>query len=112
MGPDDIKKKIMYDIVSKNIYRMNYKEIKQHGIKRLSTNLMESLDEFKHGAVLMDAIGRDGADLFIETKTQEWHWYMGKIPDQDYNTTSIANTLNVLFHSMKKPEMKYLDRKR
>jgi glutamine synthetase len=83
-GLDGIKKKIMYDMVSKNIYHMNDEEIRQHGIKRLPTNLMEALDEFKHDAVLMDAIGHDGADLFIENKTQEWHRYMGEITDQDY----------------------------
>jgi glutamine synthetase len=32
----------------------------------------------------MDAIGRDGAELFIDTKTQEWQHYMGEITDQDY----------------------------
>jgi glutamine synthetase len=32
----------------------------------------------------MDAIGRDGADLFIENKTAEWHNYMSEITDLDY----------------------------
>lgn len=32
----------------------------------------------------MDAIGRDGAELFIDTKTQEWHHYMAEITNQDY----------------------------
>jgi glutamine synthetase len=45
---------------------------------------MEALEEFRSDTVLMDAIGRDGADLFIENKTQEWHRYMGEITDQDY----------------------------
>jgi glutamine synthetase len=45
---------------------------------------MEALDEFKQDTVLMDAIGRDGAELFIDTKTQEWQHYTEEITDQDY----------------------------
>jgi glutamine synthetase len=83
-GLDGIKKKITYEPVTKNIYKMTDEEIKQHGIQRLPTNLMEALEEFKKDTVLMDAIGRDGAELFIDTKTQEWHHYMGEITDLDY----------------------------
>ncbi|MBN1280758.1 MAG: glutamine synthetase [Candidatus Thermoplasmatota archaeon] len=83
-GLDGIKKKITYEPITKNIYKMTDEEIKQHGIKRLPTNLMEALDEFKADTVLMDAIGRDGAELFIENKTQEWHHYMNEITDLDY----------------------------
>jgi glutamine synthetase len=63
---------------------MTDEEIKENNIKRLPTNLMEALEEFKHDTVLMNAIGSDGAELFIDTKTQEWHNYMGEITDQDY----------------------------
>ncbi len=83
-GFDGIKKKINYEPITKNIYKMTEEEIKENNIQRLPTNLMEALDEFKQDAVLMDAIGRDGAELFIDTKTQEWQHYMGEITDQDY----------------------------
>jgi glutamine synthetase len=83
-GLDGIKKKTVYDMVSTNIYEMSEEDIQRHGIKRLPTNLMEALDEFRSDTVLMDAIGRDGAERFIENKTQEWHRYMGEITDQDY----------------------------
>lgn len=83
-GLDGIKKKIAYEPITKNIYKMTDEEIKENNIKRLPTNLMEALDEFKQDTVLMDAIGRDGAELFIDTKTQEWQHYMGEITDQDY----------------------------
>ncbi|MFH1101560.1 MAG: glutamine synthetase beta-grasp domain-containing protein [Methanobacteriota archaeon] len=68
-GLDSIKKKISYDPIMKNIYKMTDEDIKQHGIKRLPTNLMEALEEFKQDTVLMDAIGKDGAELFIQNKT-------------------------------------------
>jgi glutamine synthetase len=83
-GLDGIKKKINYEPITKNIYKMTDEEIKENNIKRLPTNLMEALEEFKHDTVLMNAIGSDGAELFIDTKTQEWHNYMGEITDQDY----------------------------
>ena len=83
-GLDGIKKKINYEPITKNIYKMTDEEIKENNIKRLPTNLMEALEEFKQDTVLMDAIGRDGAELFIDTKTQEWQHYMGEITDQDY----------------------------
>jgi glutamine synthetase len=83
-GLDGIKKKISYEPVTKNIYEMSEHEIKDHNIQRLPTNLMEALEEFRQDTVLMDAIGRDGAELFIDTKTQEWHNYMREITDQDY----------------------------
>jgi glutamine synthetase len=83
-GLDGIKKKISYEPITKNIYKMTDEEIKENNIKRLPTNLMEALEEFKQDTVLMDAIGRDGAELFIDTKTQEWQHYMGEITDQDY----------------------------
>ena len=83
-GLDGINKKINYEPIVKNIYKMTDEEIKENSIKRLPTNLMEALEEFKQDTVLMDAIGRDGAELFIDTKTQEWHHYMEEITDQDY----------------------------
>ena len=45
---------------------------------------MEALEEFKKDKVLMDAVGQDGAELFIKNKTNEWHNYMGEITDLDY----------------------------
>ncbi len=83
-GLDGIKKKITYEPVSRNIYKMTDEEIKKYRIKRLPTNLMEALEEFQSDKILIDGIGRDAADLFVEKKTNEWHRYMGEITDLDY----------------------------
>jgi len=83
-GLDGIKKKISYEPVSKNIYKMTVHEIKKANIKRLPTNLMEALEELQNDKVLLDGIGKDAADLFIAKKTDEWHRYMGEITDLDY----------------------------
>lgn len=83
-GLDGIKKKISYTPVSRNIYQMTDKEIKQFNIRQLPTNLMESLEELQKDKVLIEGIGRDAADLFIEKKINEWNRYMGEITDLDY----------------------------
>ena len=83
-GLDGIKKKTTYKPMMENIYKMTDAEIKKNKIKRLPTNLMEALEEFEKDKVLLEGIGRDAADLFIERKTNEWHRYMGEITDLDY----------------------------
>jgi glutamine synthetase len=83
-GLDGIKKKISYEPISKNIYKMTEEEINKYRIKRLPTNLMEALEEFQNDKVLIDGIGKDAAELFVEKKTNEWHRYMGEITDLDY----------------------------
>ena len=83
-GLDGIKKKITYEPVTNNIYQMTEAEIKDRGIQRLPTNLMEALEEFEQDAVLMKGIGKDAAELFIENKKNEWHQYMSEITELDY----------------------------
>jgi len=83
-GLDGIKKKITYEPISRNIYKMTPEEIKKYKIKQLPTNLMEALEEFQKDSVIINGIGRDAADLFIEKKTNEWNRYTGEITDLDY----------------------------
>jgi len=83
-GLDGIKKKIIYKPVSRNIYQMTDEEIKKYKIKQLPTNLMESLEELQKDKLLIDGIGKDAIDLFIEKKIKEWNLYMGEITDLDY----------------------------
>jgi glutamine synthetase len=83
-GLDGIKKKTTYKPVSRNIYKMSSDEFKKYKIKQLPTNLMESLEEFENDDVLINGIGRDAADLFIEKKRNEWNRYMGEITELDY----------------------------
>ena len=83
-GLDGIKRKITYNPVSRNIYKMSDEEIKQYKIRQLPTNLMESLEELQKDKVLKDGIGRDATDLFIEKKINEWNKYTGEITNLDY----------------------------
>jgi len=83
-GLDGIKKKILFKPISRNIYQMNDEEIKKYKIKQLPTNLMESLEELQKDKVLVEEIGRDAIDLFIQKKINEWNKYTGEITDLDY----------------------------
>jgi len=83
-GLDGIEKKIYFEPVPRNIYKMTDEEIKNHKINRLPTNLMEALEEFQKDRVIVDGIGKDATELFVESKTKEWHRYMGEITDLDY----------------------------
>jgi len=83
-GLDGIKKKTTYEPVSRNIYTMSADEIRKNRIRRLPTNLMEALEELQKDNVLIEGIGRDAIDLFVDKKTREWHRYMSEITDLDY----------------------------
>jgi glutamine synthetase len=83
-GLDGVKKKTVYESVSRNIYQMTEEDIKKSKIKQLPTNLMEALEELKKDKVLIKGIGKDAANLFIEKKINEWNKYMGEITDLDY----------------------------
>ena len=63
---------------------MTEEEIKKYKIKQLPTNLMESLEQLQKDKVLIDGIGRDAIDLYVEKKIQEWNLYMVEITDLDY----------------------------
>ena len=84
-GLDGINKKISVDPVKRNIYKMSEEEIKEYKIKQLPTNLMESLVELQKDKVLIEGIGKDATDLYIEKKINEWNQYMGEITDLDYS---------------------------
>ena len=82
-GLDGIKKKIEYEPISKNIYKMS-ENIKDLGIKKLPTNLKEALDELESDEVIKKALGKDAVDLFIKYKDKEWQKYIGETTDLEY----------------------------
>lgn len=83
-GIDGIKKKIEYEPIPKNIYKMseNIKNIDK--IKKLPTNLKESLEELESDNVIKKAIGQDAIDLFVKYKQKEWQQYIGETTDLEY----------------------------
>ncbi len=82
-GLDGIKKKITYEPIEKNIYKMS-EESTTLGIKKLPTNLFEALEELQSDTTIIQAIGKDVIDLFVETKIKEWQQYIAEITNLEY----------------------------
>ena len=83
-GLDGIKRKIVYEPVEKNTHKMTKEELKNCGINKLPTNLLEALDELEKDDVLKQAMGRELTEIYVEKKKEEWHRYMSEITDVDY----------------------------
>lgn len=83
-GIDGIKRKIEYEPVEKDIYKMTEEELKIYGIKKLPANLFEALEEFENDDFLKQAIGKEASELFIEKKKEEFRKYMQELTDLDY----------------------------
>ncbi|MCJ7571495.1 MAG: glutamine synthetase, partial [Candidatus Thermoplasmatota archaeon] len=82
-GIDGIKKKIEYEPISENIYKMSEK-ISNLKIKKLPTNLNEALEELESDDIIKKAIGKDTVDMFIKYKQKEWQQYIGETTDLEY----------------------------
>ncbi len=82
-GLDGIKKKIEYEPISKNIYKMS-ENVSDLKIKKLPTNLNEALEELESDDVIKKAIGKDTVDMFIKYKQKEWQQYISETTDLEY----------------------------
>ncbi len=82
-GIDGIKKKIDYDPIPKNIYRMS-ENVKDLGIKKLPTNLNEAIAELESDDVIKNAIGKETVELFTKYKSKEWQKYISETTDLEY----------------------------
>ncbi len=83
-GLDGIKKKIEYDPVEKNLYALTKREIREYGIKRMPSNLMEAIEELENDELLRKSIGKEAIDMYIEMKKKEWRSYMTEVTNLDY----------------------------
>ena len=82
-GIDGIKKKIEYEPIPENIYKISEK-ISDLKIKKLPTNLNEALEELESDDVIKKAIGKETVDMFIKYKQKEWQQYIGETTDLEY----------------------------
>jgi len=82
-GLDGIKKKIEYDPIPKNIYKISEK-MKGLEIKKLPTNLNESLEELESDEIIKKAIGDEAVEMFIKYKHNEWQKYISETTDLEY----------------------------
>jgi glutamine synthetase len=82
-GLDGIKRKIEYEPISENIYKMS-ENVSDLKIKKLPTNLNEALIELEADDVIKKAIGKETVDMFIKYKQKEWQQYIGETTDLEY----------------------------
>jgi len=83
-GIDGIKKRIEYEPIEENLYKIDEKKLKKYAIKRLPSTLMEAIDGLDNDDVIKRGIGEEIIEIFIEEKRKEWEKYMGKIGEIDY----------------------------
>jgi len=83
-GIDGIKKRIEYDPIEENLYRIGKEKFKKYAIKRLPSTLMEAIDELDNDDVIKRGIGKEIIEIFIEEKRREWKRYMEKVGEIDH----------------------------
>ncbi|MBN2603018.1 MAG: glutamine synthetase [Candidatus Thermoplasmatota archaeon] len=83
-GLDGIKRKIECESIEKNIYNMTEQEITQNKIEKLPKNLHEALYELESDNTLIQSIGKELIDIYIDKKRQEWSKFLTEISDFDY----------------------------
>lgn len=65
--------------VSRNLYRMSEGERTQMGIRDLPANLEQALDALEADPVILEALGEEVADWYIEAKRIEWDVYRQQV---------------------------------
>lgn len=72
-GLDGIKNKLQVcDSVDANIYEMSKKEKKARGIESLPETLYDAIKEMEADEYIMNFIGEETAEKYIEAKKREW----------------------------------------
>jgi len=83
-GLDGIKKKIEYNPIEKNLYTLTKREIREYGIKRMPSNLMEAIEELENDDLFRRSIGKEVIDMYTEMKKKEWRSYMTEVTNLEY----------------------------
>ena len=83
-GLDGIKHKIECEPIERNIYNMTKQEIAQNKIERLPQSLHEALNELESNSTLIQSIGKELINIYIDKKRQESDKFLTEISDFDY----------------------------
>jgi glutamine synthetase len=70
----------------RNLYEVPYEELRAEGIELLPRTLSEALDELERDDVIIDALGRDYAEMFIAAKRDEWERYHNYVSQWEIDT--------------------------
>jgi len=66
-----------------NLYHLDAKERKKHGIGELPGSLGEALNELSKDKVLADALGSSAYEAFMRAKTEEWDEFRLRVSDYE-----------------------------
>ncbi|HEY5730980.1 MAG TPA: type I glutamate--ammonia ligase [Anaerolineales bacterium] len=66
-----------------NLYHMDAKDRKKHGVGELPGSLGEALVELSKDKVLVDAMGPSAYEAFIRAKTEEWDQFRLRVSDYE-----------------------------
>lgn len=85
-GLDGIKNKLpVCDSVDANIYAMSKKEKKERGIESLPETLYDAIKCMEKDELIMNFLGEETAEKYIEAKKAEWKAYKVTVSDWEIN---------------------------
>ena len=85
-GLDGIKNKLeVCDSVDANIYAMTKKERRARGIDSLPETLIDAVKHLEKDELIMDFLGEETAEKYIEAKKAEWKSYKGAVSEWEVN---------------------------
>jgi len=58
-----------------DMYKWTPKELKEAGIELLPSNLKEAMQELAKDEVILEAMGREFCDYYMDFKNKEWNQY-------------------------------------
>ena len=86
-GLDGIKNKLpVCDSVDANIYEMSKKEMKERGIEALPETLYDAVKELERDKYLVDFLGEETAEKYIDAKKKEWKEYKVQVTKWETDT--------------------------
>ena len=85
-GLDGIKNKLeVCDSVDANIYAMTKKERRARGIDSLTETLIDAVKHLEKDELIMDFLGEETAEKYIEAKKAEWKSYKVAVSEWEVN---------------------------
>lgn len=85
-GLDGIKNKLeVCDSVDANIYAMTKRERRERGIDSLPETLIDAVKHLEKDELIMEFLGEETAEKYIETKKAEWKSYKVAVSEWEVN---------------------------
>jgi len=87
-GLDGVKRKIdPGEPVDANVYHLSDARRKELGVRVLPSSLKEALEEWKSDEICTKALGKQNAEIYAESKMEEWKEYEPHMPNDENQVT-------------------------